>query len=194
MVARIALALLTSVLVSVQLEAQTLSVRPSPFSDLRPGRKAKQGEVVLGETTLKGALRIFAVELKSEMVSVPRAHAANPDTVPTGTVWQVGSHEVRPYHRLDLGDDRYVLNFDRNQRLVSAVTAHAPDGITQPMLSEHYPGIQKGKLWRSGERIQEWIANVDACVVLSALVKESTGLVEQMSYNYTCETKPAGKK
>jgi hypothetical protein len=194
MVARIALALLTSVLVSVQLEAQTLSVRPSPFSDLRPGRKAKQGEVVMGQTTLKGALRIFAVELKSEMVSVPRAHAANPDTVPTGTVWQVGSHEVRPYHRLDLGDDRYVLNFDRNERLVSAITEQLPS-ITQPMLSEHYPGIQRGHRSRSGDQaIQEWVANVDTCVVLSALVKESTGLVEQMSYNYTCETKPAGKK
>ena len=193
MVTRIALALLTAVLVSVQLEAQTLSVRPSPFSDLRPGRNAKQGEVVMGETTLKGALRIFAVELKSETVSLPRVHAANPDTVPSGTVWRVGSHELRPYQRLDLGPDRYVLNFDRNERLVSAVTSQLPS-ITQPMLSEHYPGIQKGQLWRSGDPFQEWIANVDACVVLSALVKKSTGLVEQLSYHYTCDTKPAGKK
>jgi hypothetical protein len=190
----VTLALLTVGITPAHLLGQTLSVRPAPFSDLRPGRQARQGEVVLGETTLKGALRMFAVELNSEMVSLPRGHSANPDTVPSATVWRIGPHELHPHHRLDLGSDRYVLNFDSNDRLISALTFQVPDKITQPMLAEHYPGLQKGNFWRSGDPLQEWIAPVDRCVIMSALVREATGLVEQMSYSYTCRTAPSGRE
>jgi hypothetical protein len=192
MQSRVALVLLTAGLITARLEAQTLAVRPSPFSDLKPGRQARQGEVVLGETTLKSALRMFAVELNSETVSLPRRHSANPDVHPAGTVWKVGTHELRPQHRLDLGPDRYELDFDRNGRLIAAIDSRVPNGIIQPMLAEHYPGVQKGNLWRSDPPLQEWIATVDPCVVLSALVRETTGVVQQLSYNYICETKPAG--
>ncbi|MFL5461131.1 MAG: hypothetical protein ACJ8A6_13235 [Gemmatimonadales bacterium] len=188
----IALALLSFV-PSATLRAQILDVRSTAqLPDLRPGDQARNGEVVLGQTSVTAALRMFAVELRSEMVSLPLAHSANPDTIPSGTVWLIGPHELRPYRRLELGADRYVLNFDRNDRLISASPARVPNGITQPMLAEHYPGIHKGRLWRSGDvPLQEWIAPVDRCVVLSALVRGTTGFVEQMSYAYTCETKMA---
>ena len=59
-------------------EAQTLNVRPAPFADLRPGTQARHGEVVLGQTTLTGALRIFAEHLRSDSVKVARAHVGTP--------------------------------------------------------------------------------------------------------------------
>jgi len=190
----IALALLALAL-SATLQAQVLDVRSTvQLPVLRPGDQARNGEVVLGQTTVTAALRMFAVELRSEMVSLPLAHPANPDTIPSGTVWQVGPHQLRPYRRLELGADRYVLNFDRNDRLISAWPVRVPNGITQPTLAEHYPEIRKGQLWHSGDQpIQEWNADIEACVVLSAMVREATGVVQQLSYNYTCETKPAGK-
>src|SRR5215210_9106651 len=83
-------------------EAQTLNVRPAPLADLRSGRQARHGEVVLGQTTLAGALRMFAEHLWSDSVKVPRGHGGNPAPWPAGAVYLAGDHEIRPRHHLDL--------------------------------------------------------------------------------------------
>jgi len=60
---------------------------------------------------------MFAEQLGSDSVVVPRAHLGNPSSIPADVVWQMASREVRPRHKLDLGPDHYTLYFDKNSRL-----------------------------------------------------------------------------
>jgi hypothetical protein len=58
------------------------------------------------------------------------------------------------------------------------------------MLSAHYPSLQKGRRWYSGDqpRMDQWSVAVSDCVTLSASVLVADGRVEQLSYLYTCPT------
>ena len=175
-------------------EAQTLNARPAPLADLRPGKQARHGEVVLGQTTLAGALRMFTEHLRSDSVKVPRAHVGNPATWSDGTVWLVGEHEVRPRHHLDLGPERYALYFDENERLIAASTSRLPGGLTWKVLSKHYPTFQKGRRWYSGDQplYDMWSVALGSCVTLAANVLIEGQRVQSLSYNYTCPTTSTG--
>lgn len=166
--------------------AQTLAAKPAIFADPVPGNDPSKGELVLGRTTLTAALRIFAVQL-GESVTVPR-RGANPDTLPTDTEWQVGDHVVRPRHQLDLGPEFYRLYFDRNQRLVAAVTFKPPRRVLREELVAHYPSLKF-----EGRRLgpaDAFVAPLGSCVSLAGRLRLDTKLVDQLSYVYTCATKP----
>jgi hypothetical protein len=175
-------------------QAQTLNVRPARFADPRPATTARHGEVVLGQTTVTAALRMFAEELAADSVRVSRGHAGNPAPENPRTVWQVAAHEVQPRQRLDLGPDLYSLYFDANERLIAAVTRQVPAGLTRATLAGHYPTLQQGRRWHSGDQphMDEWTATLGPCVAMAAQVSVGTQRVEQLSYVYTCPTKPAG--
>jgi hypothetical protein len=167
--------------------AQTLAAKPAVFADPVPGSDPSKGELVLGRTTLTSALRIFAVQL-GESVTVPR-RTANPDTVPTGTEWQVGDHVVRPRHQLDLGPELYRLYFDRNQRLVAAVTFQPPRAVKREELVAHYPTLKF-----EGRRLgpsDAFVAPLGSCVSFAGRLRLDTKQIDQMSYVYTCPTKPS---
>jgi hypothetical protein len=167
--------------------AQTLAARPSVFGDPVPGSDPSKGELVLGRTTLTGALRIFAVQL-GEAPTGPRPRA-NPDTLPADTEWQVGDHVVRPRHVLDLGPELYRLFFDRNQRLVAVVTFQPPRRVTREELVAHYPSLKF-----EGRRLgpaDAFVAPLGQCVSFAGRLRLDTKLVDQLSYVYTCATKPA---
>ena len=195
---RIAFALLLvgSVVVATRGETQTLNVRPAPIADLRPGRQARHGEVVLGQTTLAGAQRMFAEHLWSDSVKVPRGHAGNPAQWPAGAVWLAGDHEVRIRHHLDLGPELYGLYFDENERLIGASTSRLPGGLTWKVLSSHYTSFRKGRRWNGGDqpRFDSWSTQLSDCVTLVANVLVAGLRVESLSYYYTCPTSPAGSK
>ena len=181
--------------VAAPAEAQILNVRPAPFADLRPGRQARHGEVVLGQTTLAGALRMFAEHLRSDSVKVPRGHGRNPSSWPAGTVWPAGEHEIRPRHHLDLGPDRYQLYFDENERLITASTGpRLPGGLTWQVLSKHHPSLRKGRRWYSGDQplSDTWSVVLSSCVTLAANVLIAGQRVQSLSYHYTCPTRSMG--
>ncbi len=167
--------------------AQTLSAKPAIFGDPVPGSDPSKGELVLGRTTLTAALRIFAVELgESHTGAAPRA---NPETLPADSEWQVGDHVVRPRHVLDLGPELYRLYFDRNQRLVATVTFQPPRRVTRDQLVAHYPTLKF-----EGRRLgpaDACVAPLGSCVSLAGRLRLDTKLVDQLSYVYTCATKPA---
>jgi hypothetical protein len=170
--------------------AQTLAARPSIFGDPVPGSDPSKGELVLGRTTLTAALRIFAVQL-GESPTGPRSRA-NPDTLPADTEWQVGDHVVRPRHVLDLGPELYRLYFDRNQRLVATVTFQPPRRVTREELVAHYPSLKF-----EGRRLgpaDAFVAPLGRCVSFAGRLRLDTKLVDQLSYVFTCPTKPASSR
>jgi hypothetical protein len=189
-----ALLVVTTAFITGRAEAQILNVRPAPLADLRPGRQARHGEVVLGQTTLAGALRMFAEHLRSDSVKVSRGHGSNPTAWPAGTVWLAGDYEVQPRHSLDLGPERYGLYFDENERLIGAGTGWLPGGLTWKVLSSHYPTFRKGRRWYSGDQpIRDtWSAPLSSCVTLVATVLVKGQRVENLSYYYTCPTTRPG--
>jgi hypothetical protein len=167
--------------------AQTLAARPAIFADPVPGSDATKGELVLGKTTLGAALRIFAVEL-GEVASAPGRHATNPDTLPSHTEWQVGDHVARPRHVLDLGPGLYRLYFDKNERLIVALTFQPPRRVLREELVAHYPSLKF-----EGRRLgpsDAFVAPLGPCVSLAGRLRLDTKLVDQLSYVYTCATKP----
>lgn len=165
---------------------QTLAARPAVFADPVPGSDPSKGELVLGRTTLAAALRIFAVQL-AESVSVPRRHAANPDTLPANTEWQVGDHVARPRHVLDLGPGLYRLYFDQNERLVVALTFQPPRPVLREELVAHYPSLKfEGRRLGTSDA---FVAPLGPCVSLAGRLRLETKLVDQLSYVYTCATK-----
>ena len=168
------------------LAAQTLAAKPAIFADPVPGSVPSKGELVLGQTTLTAALRIFAVQL-GELVTTPR-RSANPDTVPAGTEWQVGNHVVRPRRSLDLGPELYRLYFDRNERLIVALTFQPPRRVTREDLVAHYPSLKF-----EGRRLgpsDAFVAPLSSCVSFAGRLRLDTKQVDQLSYVYTCATKP----
>jgi hypothetical protein len=172
------------------LAAQTLAAKPAVFADPVPGSDPSKGELVLGSTTLTSALRIFAEQL-GESVSRPR-RTANPDTLPKDTEWQVGDHVVRPRHQLDLGPELYRLYFDRNQRLVAAITFQPPRRVTREELVAHYPSLKF-----EGRRLgpsDAFVAPLGSCVSFAGRLRLDTKQVDQLSYVYTCATKPASAR
>ena len=181
------LTLLLSFAVALAAGAQTLASKPAIFADPVPGTNPAKGELVLGRTTLPAARRIFAEQL-GELAKAHRP-AANPDTLPADTEWQVGDHVVRPRHVLDLGPDRYRLFFDRNQRLVAAVTFQPPRKLTREELKAHYP-----TLTFEGRRLgpaDAFTAPLGKCVSFAGRLRLDTRQVDQLSYVYTCATKPS---
>jgi hypothetical protein len=167
--------------------AQTLAAKPAIFADPVPGTNPSKGELVLGRTTLPGALRIFAEQL-GELAKKPRS-TANPDTLPADTEWQVGDQVVRPRHVLDLGPDLYRLFFDKNQRLVAAVTFQPPRRVTREELKAHYPSLSfEGRRLGAADA---FVAPLGRCVSFAGRLRLDTRQVDQMSYVYICATKPS---
>ena len=175
-------------------EAQILNVRPAPLADLRAGRQARHGEVVLGQTTLAGVLRMFSEHLRLDSVKLPRGHVSNPSEWGPGSVWVSADHEARPRHHLDLGPERYQLYFDENERLIGASTGRLPGGLTWKVLSSHYPSFRKGRRWYSGDQpmIDSWSTPLGDCVTLVATVLVKGQRVQNLSYYYTCPTTRTG--
>ena len=110
------LTLATASMASSPCVAQTLSARPAVFGDPVLSTDPTRGELELGRTTLAAALRMFAVEL-ADSVRLPIGKS-NPDTLWTASGGSDSTSWPRPYHRLDLGAGRYILYFDKHERLV----------------------------------------------------------------------------
>lgn len=175
--------------------AQTLSSRPAIFRDPLLGTDPAYGELVLGQTTLLSALRIFAADLE-DSVLVPRGHPSNPDTV-WSTTQIAPSITSKPHHRLDLGSGRYTLYFDKNERLVAALThgSRLPRRPRREELVARYPTLRVDHVGRTAEGAwvkDDLVASLGPCVSLVADVwRKDKGLLGTFGYVFTCPTKPA---
>jgi hypothetical protein len=187
--------LISSLITLSPCAAQTLSSRPAIFADPVLGTDPSYGELVLGRTTLTSALRIFAVELE-DSVLVPLGHPSNPETVSEGTSLS-GIPTLRPRHRLDLGPKRYTLYFDKNERLIAAITLRSrlPRPLRRDELVARYPTLRVEHIGRTAEGAwvrDELVAPLGPCVSLIADVwREDRGMVGGLGYVYTCATRPA---
>ena len=179
---------------------QTLSSRPAFFADPALTNDPTQGELVLGRTTLRSALRMFAVEL-ADSVRLPLAHSANPDTLPAAT--RTGGPASVPaiHYRLDLGADRYTLYFDKNERLVAADVGHhrLPRTIRREDLVARYATLRPHQRPGSSENLE---APLGPCISMFAYAWDRDdglrderhllpGTIVEFGYRYTCPTRPA---
>jgi hypothetical protein len=182
---------------------QTLSARPAIFADPILATDPAHGELVLGRTTLAGALRMFAVEL-ADSVRLPLGRRSNPDTLRRSSTAGDSASWPRPHHRLDLGPGRYTLYFDKHERLVM-VAAHRsrlPRGLRREDLVARYATLRVRRHWNIQD---EMIAPLAPCIVLTATVWEGDdglsddqhlmpGTVVELGYRFTCQTRPAPVK
>jgi hypothetical protein len=186
-----ALAAITSLIALTSAHAQTISVRPALFKDPVWGVEPKQGEVVLGRTTLKAALRVFAVELEEDTVRVPLGHKGNPSTLDASEL-RIGGVTFRPHYRLDLGPSRYTLYFDRNERLVAVQSPPLARWLTRKELAAKYPSLRVSHRGRTaeGNSIYDGLeAPLGECVSLTAGIWLNRGdIIESIGYVFTCQT------
>ncbi len=194
------LALATAFSASSPCVAQTLSARPAVFADPVLSTDPTHGELELGRTTLAAALRIFAVEL-ADSVRLPLGRKSNPDTLWTASGGGDSSSWPRPYHRLDLGAGRYILYFDKHERLVmvGAERSRLPRQLRREDLVARYPTLHVRRHWNIQD---ELIAPLAPCISLIATVwtgddglppegQLKPGTVVAFGYRYTCRTRPA---
>jgi hypothetical protein len=181
---------------------QTLSARPAIFADPILATDPAHGELVLGRTTLAGALRMFAVEL-ADSVRLPLGRRSNPDTVRSSTFVD-SAFWPRPHHRLDLGPGHYTLYFDKHERLVmvAADGSRLPRKLRREDLVARYATLRVHRHWNIQD---EMIAPLAPCISLTATVWEGDdgrrddqhlqpGTVLHLGYRFTCQTRPAPGK
>jgi len=191
------LALLTSGLLLEPCHAQTLSARPLFFADPVLSVDPANGELVLGRTTLRSALRIFASDLQ-DSVRLPLGHSGNPLTLPTGTT---SSGRAGPTARylLDIGTGRYTLYFDTNQRLIAAdaVGSNLPRLIRRADLVARYATLRP---LRDSASLVNLEAPIGPCISMVAFAWDrddgrrdgyhvEPGSIVEFGYRYTCPTK-----
>ena len=182
---------------------QTLSSRPAFFADPALSNDPTYGELVLGRTTLRSALRVFAVEL-ADSVRIPLAHSANPDTLPAGITTGGPGSAPAIHYRLDLGAGRYTLYFDKNQRLVAADASHQrlPRVIQREDLVARYPTLRPNHRPGSVENLEAPLA---PCISMLAYAWDRDdglrderhlvpGTIVRFGYRYTCPTRPAEQR
>jgi len=177
--------------------AQTLSSRPAFFSDPVLAVDPAHGELVLGRTTLRSAMLIFATELQ-DSARTPRAHPGNPDTIPETHSSKPGSVPALRF-RLDIGSGRYTLYFDKNERLV-AVEAGARD---LPRLVRREDLVARYATLKPASR-PDMLGNLEAplgpCVSMIAWAADDGhnaapranqvgGTILSFGYRFTCPTR-----
>jgi hypothetical protein len=181
--------------------AQTLSARPAFFADPVLAVDPSQGDLVLGRTTLRSAMLIFATELQD---SLQTPGSNNPDTLPQRPP-ERRSGRTPPIpalrYRLDIGPGHYTLFFDKNERLVAVEAGRRslPRQIRRDDLVARYATL------RPTDRA-DLPGNLEAplapCVSMFAwasdpvqgqadTVGSAAGSVLTFGYRFTCSTKPA---
>jgi len=166
---------LTAVIIPASLHAQTLPARPVPLEEPVRGGTWKDGELVLGRTTLSGARRMLEGATGAE----------SPSRLPQERAWEVGGITLRPRWQFDPGEDYFQLFFDDNERLIFALDRRARPTLTRVEFLSHYPRALRAQQSGSFDQYQ---VDVQPCVTLTALVDRAKEQVTQYGYAWTCRT------
>jgi len=160
------------------LAAQTLPARPVPLNEPVRGGNWKDGELVLGKTTLAGARRMLT---PGETTSV-----AGTTKMTESRAWEIGGVTLRPRWALDPGKGFYQLFFDENERLIFALDRTARPEISRIELLARYPRALRVQQSDSYDQFQ---VDVQPCVTLTALIDRRRDHVLQFGYAWTCRTR-----
>ena len=163
------IAVVSALVMPAPILGQTLPARPVPLSEPVRGGTWKDGELVLGRTTLSGARRMLA----------EAAGAETPRRLPEERAWEVGGMTLRPRWQLDPGDDYFQLFFDDNERLIFALDRRARPALTRLEFLSHYPRALRAQQSGSFDQYQ---VDVQPCVTLTALVDRAKNQVTQYGY------------
>jgi hypothetical protein len=164
------------------LQSQTLPARPVPLEEPVRGGTWKDGELVLGKTTLAGARRMFA----------DSARAEEPRRLPDEHVWEVGGVTLHPRWQFDPGQGFYQLYFDDNERLIYALDRAVRARLSRLDFLSHYPRALRAQ--QSGT-LDQYQVDVQPCVTLTATVNRASDQITGFGYAWTCRTPvlaPAG--
>lgn len=163
---------------------QTLPARPIPLGEPVRGGNWKDGQLVLGRTTLAGARRMLGPD------SAP-ADKSPAHKMAGSRAWEVGGVTLRPRWEYDPGKEFYQLYFDENQRLIFALDRTARPDIKRTDLLTRYPRALRVQQSDSYDQFQ---VDVQPCVTLTALIDRKHDHVLQFGYAWTCTTRSlAGK-
>ena len=169
--------------------AQTLPSRPGFFTDPVLAIDRSYGELVLGRTTLRSAMLIFATELQDT------THArASTDSEPVVA--------PRARYRLTPGRGHYTLYFDKNERLVAAMADRQefPRPLRRDELVAQYATLRPSSHMTSPGGVEDLEAPLGPCLSMQASVwtggsppsdQLRAGTVLSFGYRYTCPTKAA---
>ncbi len=163
--------------------AQTLPARPVPLGEPVRGGSWKDGELVLGRTTLPGARRMLA---GTDSVAVRPAADGNPRRLPAEFAWEVGGVTLRPRWQFDPGRGFFQLYFDDNERLIFALDRTERPELKRTDLLARYPRALRVQLSDSFDQFQ---VDVQPCVTLTALIDREKDHVLQFGYAWTCRTR-----
>lgn len=171
--------LLAATLGAVQpLFGQTLPARPVPLSEPVQGGTWKDGELVLGKTTLSGARRM--------LVTVESKATENPRRLPEERAWEIGGVTLRPRWQFDPGPGYFELFFDDNERLIFALDRTPRPEISRTSFLAHYPRALRVQ---QSDTYDQFQADVQPCVTLTALIERKQDRVAQFGYAWTCRTR-----
>jgi hypothetical protein len=171
--------------------AQTLSSRPGFFTDPLLAVDRSYGELVLGRTTLRSAMLMFATELEDATHS-----RASTDSEPAVA--------PRARYRLTPGRGHYTLYFDKNERLIAAIADRQefPRPLRRDELVAQYATLRPSSRQHLGSpgAVEDLEAPLGPCLSMQASVwtegspssdRLRVGTVLSFGYRYTCPTKAA---
>ncbi len=170
-------------LIATGLAGQTLPARPVPLTEPVQGGTWRDGELVLGRTTLPGARRMLVAP---DTVVEPRDAEANPSRLPEHLAWEVGGVTLRPRWRFDPGEGYFQLFFDANERLIFALDRTERPDLRRTDLLARYPRALRVQ---QSDSFDQYQVDVQPCVTLTALVDRTRGHVLQFGYAWTCRTR-----
>jgi hypothetical protein len=159
--------------------AQTLPAKPVPLNEPVRGGNWKDGELVLGKTTLAGARRMLAP-------ADTAAGAAGAKKLAESRAWEIGGVTLRPRWQLDPGKGYYQLFFDENERLIFALDRTARPEISRIELLARYPRALRVQQSDSYDQFQ---VDVQPCITLTVLIDRQRDHVLQFGYAWTCRTR-----
>lgn len=174
--------LIAAVALPSALTAQTLPARPVPLGEPVRGGTWRDGELVLGKTTLPGARRMLG---RDSVLAVPPAHG-NPRRLPENLAWEIGGVTLRPRWQFDPGAGYFQLFFDDNERLIFALDRTERPDLERTELLARYPRALRVQQSDSFDQFQ---VDVQPCVVLTALIDRARDHVLQFGYAWTCRTR-----
>jgi hypothetical protein len=161
------------------LAAQTLPARPVPLSEPVRGGTWKNGELVLGKTTLAGARRMLTP-------GDTGLASARLKPLVDALAWEVGGITLRPRWSLDPGKEFFELFFDENQRLIFVLDRTPRPGVSRIDLLARYPRALRVQQSDSYDQFQ---VDVQPCITLTALIDRKGDHVLQFGYAWTCRTR-----
>lgn len=154
---------------------QSIIAQPFIFhAVLVDGQKA--GDLILGQTTLEQAVKIFPNPPFPSYEGDPRPPRGYP---------QVKAGKIKPKFVYNPWNTMYALYFDENNKLIIVVELESQRVKKQDIISR-YPQLKETSRDLESYEMQ---GEIKPCITLMVLFRSNDDTIDQMAYVFTCETK-----